>query len=165
MVTLYQAFTSGPSTETVYLFANQNLFLSGILFLLYIIDIIIMLASSSVAGLECTGPAGLVLHSLAKLYEFCPKILIFIQHISFQLTNQWKKWKQAWQVKGLQIASTTLMFDSLLNVLHGLIRPNRRSGVFATLPIFSFFFVNVWPKHYRSTYTYFGSDGKYHILF
>ena len=51
----------------------------------------ITLASSGVAGLECTGPAGVVLHFLAKLFEFCQKILIFIQHISFRLTNQLKK--------------------------------------------------------------------------
>ena len=51
-----------------------------------------VLASSGVAGLECTGPtAGVVLHFLAKLFEFCQKILIFIQHISFRLTNQLKK--------------------------------------------------------------------------
>ena len=102
----YRAYRTVPNMGMAFLFKKNLMYF------------IIILASSCVAGLECTGPAGVVLHFLAKLFEFCQKILIFIQHISFRLTNQLKKWKQVWQVKGLQIASTTLMFDSLLNVLH-----------------------------------------------
>ena len=47
----------------------------------------------TVAGssLEFSCVAGLGLHFLAKLFEFCQKILIFLQHISFRLTNQLKK--------------------------------------------------------------------------